>query len=161
MRILIRNLVLGAFALAMSSHAIAGGPIAQCAPGQAFVWGGGGVNIPYNPDMGDLVTAGDNAAAVALVALLMFPLWRFAVQKCSPAGVAVASLPPVSLGIGLLGLSAVVVFTDYYLSAVSLVLLIPSQWFFGLIFYGVIVYLLDKSLRVGLDEMLKLLSGGK
>ncbi|NND46766.1 MAG: hypothetical protein HKN55_03805, partial [Woeseiaceae bacterium] len=49
MRTQIKNLVLGALALVLSTPAFAGGPIAQCAPGQAFVWGGGGANIPYNP----------------------------------------------------------------------------------------------------------------
>ena len=61
-------LIVAALALGANAPALAGGPIAQCAPGQAFVWGGGGAAIPYNPDQGSLVTAGDNATAVQLVA---------------------------------------------------------------------------------------------
>ena len=57
----------------LAAPAFAGGPIAQCAPGQAFVWGGGGANIPYNPDQGDLGPV-PGPAAVALVEAA-FQVW--------------------------------------------------------------------------------------
>lgn len=70
-----RVLSLAALLAVVAVPAFAGGPIAQCAPGQAFVWGGGGANIPFNPDQGDLVNVGDNAAAVALVEAA-FQVWE-------------------------------------------------------------------------------------
>ena len=54
-----------AVALLLAAPAFAGGPLANCASGQPFLWPGGGVNIPFNPDMGPLGLL-TNAQAVAL-----------------------------------------------------------------------------------------------
>ena len=52
-----------AFVLMSSFHGYAGGPLALRASGSPFLWPGGGVNIPFNPDQGGLGIL-NNAAAV-------------------------------------------------------------------------------------------------
>ena len=62
----LKSLLVAGASLAMCAPAFAGGPLAVCQSGQPFLWPGGGTNIPYNPDQGDLGPVGA-AAAVALV----------------------------------------------------------------------------------------------
>jgi len=57
---------LAPLALLFSHAVLAGGPIAQCPSGGAYVWSTGGAGVPFNPDMGDLGPL-DNASAVAAV----------------------------------------------------------------------------------------------
>jgi hypothetical protein len=61
-------LLVTAGAAAFTTAAQGADALAICNPGQPFLWAGGGVNIPFNPDQGDLKTPTiDNANGVAIV----------------------------------------------------------------------------------------------
>lgn len=66
--------LLAAATFAFAGTASAGGPLAVCQPGQPFLWPAGGVDIPFNPDQGDLGPL-TNAQAVAQVAV-SFEAWE-------------------------------------------------------------------------------------
>ena len=63
--LLVASLALGA-ALTVAGPAFAGGPLEICQSGRPYLWPGGGVNIPFNPDKGNLGPLA-HAAAVATV----------------------------------------------------------------------------------------------
>jgi hypothetical protein len=68
-----RLLVFAAVGLLPAAQALAGGPLAVCESGRAFLWPAGGANIPFNPDQGDLGPL-DHAQAVTATAAA-FSVW--------------------------------------------------------------------------------------
>ena len=85
-----RLLVTAAVGLLPAAQAFAGGPLALCQSGQAFVWPAGGANIPFNPDQGPLGPL-TNAQAVAATAEA-FDVWA-AVPTSTATYLQGASLP--------------------------------------------------------------------
>jgi hypothetical protein len=86
----------------------------------------------------------------------MLPVWKFAIEKYSPASITHASQRLGSVGLGLIVLSGNVLLVELLVSDISTVTLIASQWVVGLIVYSFAVYILDRSVQAGVQDLLKL-----
>ena len=96
------------------------------------------------------------AASFALAALLMLPVWKIAIEKRTPASITFASRQLGSIGFGLVVLSGAALVVEPLFRDISIVMLIASQWFIGLVVYGFVVYMLDRSMQAGLRDLLKM-----
>ena len=76
--------------LFLAPSAFAGGPLDVCRPGTPYAWANGGLNIPWNPDRGDLGPL-TNAQAVSFVGLA-FGQWD-ALPSASTTYLQGAALP--------------------------------------------------------------------
>jgi O-antigen/teichoic acid export membrane protein len=96
------------------------------------------------------------AAAFAIAALMMLPVWKIAIEKYSPVSITHASGPLLAVGYGLIALSVTALLHRFLLPDISTVSLIASQWVLGLFVYSFAVYVLDQSVRAGIRDLLKL-----
>jgi hypothetical protein len=94
------------------------------------------------------------AAAFAIAALMMVPVWKLAILKYSQVSFKNVSVQLVSVGYGIMALSIAVIFLDFLLTNILSVYLIASQWVLGLIIYSFTVYRLDQSVRVGVRDLI-------
>jgi len=99
------------------------------------------------------------AAVFAVAALVMVPVWKFAIEKYSPASLAGSSQRLVSIGIGLSALSGVVPVVALILADASTLVLIAAQWLTGLFVYSLAVLLLDRTMRPGVQDLIKQVAG--
>jgi PST family polysaccharide transporter len=99
------------------------------------------------------------SAAFAVAALMMLPVWKFVIEKYSPASITHATGPLLAVAIGLLPLLGTVLFLELFYSEISTVYLIATQWTLGLLVYGFTVYLLDQTVRAGVQDLLYLTFG--
>ena len=95
------------------------------------------------------------AAALALSALLMLPLWKLAVESHTPVSVkrANAALPQIACGLlALVGVSIMITHLD---GIFPIAALLAMQWSLGLIVYAIAVYLLSGAVRAGVHDILR------
>jgi teichuronic acid exporter len=96
------------------------------------------------------------AAAFAIAALLMLPVWKFAIERYTPASITHASQRLRSVGFGLIALSGTVLLVELLFPDISIVTQVASQWVVGLIVYSFAVCMLDRSVQADVQDLLKL-----
>ena len=96
------------------------------------------------------------AGALAVVALVMLPVWKLVVGKYSPVAPTLTNAQYLSIAAALSAMAGSVLILERFTSGLSPLSQIACQWLAGFFVYGIIVCALDRSLRAAVQDLLTL-----